>query len=158
MDNLLQQITKWAEEKMEGTDLFIVSTKSNNDGSKLNIFVDGDEGVNINKVSEISRYISHMVDENITSEKKFVFEISSPGVDAPLLLLRQYPKHVGRKLKIELKDGGEVKGELSAIDGDELTILSEEKVKVGKKKKMETIEEKINFNNINEAKVLISFK
>lgn len=158
MDNLLQQITKWAEEKMEGTDLFIVSTKSNNDGSKLNIFVDGDEGVNINKVSEISRYISHMVDENITSEKKFVFEISSPGVDAPLLLLRQYPKHVGRKLKIELKDGGEVKGELSEVNGDELTILKEEKVKVGKKKKVETIEEKVNFNNINEAKVLISFK
>jgi ribosome maturation factor RimP len=76
-------------------------------------------------------------------------------VGEPLLLTRQYHKNIGRELSVKLNEGVVKEGKLLAVT--ESAILIEEKVKE-KGKKVQLVETQIEFNNIVETKVLISFK
>jgi len=84
-------------------------------------------------------------------------EVSSPGIDQPLLLKRQYAKNIGRNLKLQLVEGGEKIGTLENVTDEE--IVFKEEPKKSKGKKVVPIESvNIPFGNIQQAKVQISFK
>ena len=143
------------EEKIaDRPELFLVAIKMlpNN---KLIIHVDGDEGISIQDCAAISRHVGFHLEEENTIEKAYNLEVSSPGVGEPLLLTRQYHKNIGRELSIKLSEGVVKEGKLIAVTDD--AILIEEKVKE-KGKKVQLVEKQIEFNNIVETKVLISFK
>ena len=84
-------------------------------------------------------------------------EVSSPGADKPLVE-RQYKKHIGRKVSIELKDDEEVlEAELKEVADNKLRVYYVT-VHREKKKKIKTeIDRWIDFSNINKIKVIISF-
>ena len=82
-------------------------------------------------------------------------EVSSPGLDTPLNLTRQYQKNIGRNVGIKLAEAKAREGKLLSVNDDGITI--EEKIKE-KGKKAEMIESFIPFTDITETKVLISFK
>lgn len=100
----------------------------------------------------ISRYLSKQMEEDssLDEEDYFTFEVSSPGADRPLKLPKQYYKHIGRKLAIETIDEQKFEGTLKNVDEDKIDIA----IVVSKK---ETIEKGIEFKNIKEANVIISF-
>ena len=150
-----KRVKELVEEKIaDRPELFLVSIKMlpNN---KLIIHVDGDEGISIQDCAAISRHVGFQLEEENTIEKAYNLEVSSPGVGEPLLLNRQYHKNIGRDLSVKLADGKVKEGKLLSVNDAEITI--EEKVKE-KCKKVQLIEAQIEFNNIVETKVLISFK
>ncbi|RZK60568.1 MAG: ribosome assembly cofactor RimP [Pedobacter sp.] len=150
-----KRVKELVEEKIaDRPELFLVSLKMlpNN---KLIIHVDGDEGISIQDCAAISRHVGFQLEEENTIEKAYNLEVSSPGVGEPLLLNRQYHKNIGRDLSVKLADGKVKEGKLLAVNDAAITI--EEKVKE-KGKKVQLIEAQIEFNNIVETKVLISFK
>ncbi len=143
------------EEKIaDRPELFLVEVKMlpNN---KLIIQVDGDQGISIQDCAAISRHVGFHLEEENTIEKAYNLEVSSPGVGEPLLLNRQYHKNIGRDLSVKLADGKLKEGKLLSVNDTAITI--EEKVKE-KGKKVQLVEAQIEFNNIVETKVLISFK
>ncbi len=143
------------EEKIaDRPELFLVAIKMlpNN---KLIIHVDGDEGISIQDCAAISRHVGFHLEEENAIEKAYNLEVSSPGVGEPLLLTRQYHKNIGRELSVKLNEGVVKEGKLLAVT--ESAILIEEKVKE-KGNKVQLVETQIEFNNIVETKVLISFK
>ncbi len=124
--------------------------------SKLTILLDGDRGIGIDQCAEVSRQLSEKIDELDLIKTAYTLEISSPGVDKPLILARQFPQHVGRKLKILLAEGEEHTGTLQAADlaTDTLVLLPEG----GKKPKKQTTEPlTIHLKDIKKAQVLVSF-
>ena len=127
---------------------FLVDIRAND--NKYEVFIDGDSGVTVERCQKVSRYLENKLEENGVVGEKYTLEISSPGATRPLTMLRQYDKHIGRTLKVSLKDGTKTKGKLTSIDGDVLHL--EEKVKKGS----ESYE--ISFHDINESVVQISFK
>ncbi|MEP6614767.1 MAG: ribosome assembly cofactor RimP, partial [Mucilaginibacter sp.] len=96
----------------------------------------------------------HLEEENVI-ETAYNLEVSSPGIDTPLTLTRQYAKNIGRNLAIKMADGAKREGKLSGITED--AVIIEEVIK-NKGKKAETVESVIPINTITETKVLISFK
>ena len=86
-------------------------------------------------------------------EGDYSLEISSPGVDEPLKMMRQYKKNIGRKLEVLLnvEDSLPIEGRLTALDEIELTL------EIDQKKTTEKKIEKILFNQIKSATVLIEF-
>lgn len=150
-----KRVTALVEEKIsDRPELFLVEVKMlpNN---KLIIHVDGDEGISIQDCAAISRHVGFHLEEENTIEKAYNLEVSSPGVGEPLKLQRQYVKNVGRELSVKL-DGGEIKeGKLLSVEDQSITI--EARVKE-KGKKAQLVETSIDFSNITETKVLISFK
>ena len=153
--NIEKRVKELIEEKIaDKPNLFIVDIKMHANG-KLVILVDGDNGIGIDDVAGISRYVGFKLEEENVIETAYNLEVSSPGLDAPLKLIRQYIKNIGRNLAVKMADGTKREGKLSSITED--AIVLEEKVKE-KGKKAEVIEAVIPINQIAETKVLISFK
>lgn len=139
------------EEELQKTDCFLVGVKSNESETDFKFFIDGMEGVGIKVIGKLSRAVSAFLDETDTGDKPFKYEISSPGVENPLVDKRQYYKHVGRNLLISLNDQTEVEGELLSVTEESLEI----EVKIGKNKKEKR---HLPFENIIKSTVQISFK
>ncbi|WP_158796528.1 ribosome assembly cofactor RimP [Pedobacter sp. L105] len=150
-----KRVIELVEEKIsDRPELFLVEVKML-PNHKLIIHVDGDEGISIQDCAAISRHVGFHLEEENTIEKAYNLEVSSPGVGEPLKLKRQYQKNIGRDLSVKLA-GGEIKeGKLLAVDEKSITI--EAKVKE-KGKKAQLVETGVDFDNIIETKVLISFK
>jgi ribosome maturation factor RimP len=155
--NIEKRVTELIEEKiaeLQRPDLFIVDVKMHANG-KLIILLDGDKGIGIADCAAVSRYVGFRLEEESAIEDAYNLEVSSPGLDTPLTLVRQYIKNIGRNLAIKLADGTKREGKLSALTEDAIVI--EEQIKE-KGKKAETVESVIPIDKITETKVLISFK
>lgn len=153
--NIEQRVTALVEEKIaDRPDLFLVQVKMHSNG-KLIILVDGDQGLSIKDCVAISRHVGFHLEEENAIEQAYNLEVSSPGVDMPLQLGRQYVKNVGRSLGVKLKNGTKTEGKL--LKADDLGICIAE-TKKEKGKKAQIIERVIAFVDIAESKVLISFK
>ena len=153
--NIEKRVRELVEEKIsDKPNLFIVDVKMHSNG-KLVILVDGEKGIGIADCAQISRHVGFHLEEENVLEDAYNLEVSSPGIDAPLVLPRQYVKNIGRQLAIKLADGSKKEGKLTGITEDAVII---EEVNKEKGKKAETIEVVVPFSQITETKVLISFK
>lgn len=150
-----KRVTELVEEKIaDRPDLFLVSVKMHSNG-KLVILVDGEKGIGIADCAAISRHVGFHLEEENVIENAYNLEVSSPGIDAPLVLPRQYVKNVGRQLAVKMADGSKKEGKLIGMTGDAVVI---EETKREKGKKAEIVESAIPLAEITETKVLISFK
>ncbi|MCO6359421.1 ribosome maturation factor RimP [Roseivirga pacifica] len=157
---LTEKIKETAEKYLKDDSYFIVDviSKGTAGRTKVLVLLDADEGVNIDDCAELSRALGNDIEENEIIEDAYILEVSSPGLDHPLSMKRQFAKNVGRSLRILLKDGGEIRGKFTAMENDELTIIKEESSKKNKKKSTEGETVKIPFGSIEKANVLVSFK
>ena len=116
-------------------------------GSKVEVYIDSDEGLTLSKCQRISRKLERLIEDNSWMPDKYTLEVSSPGIDRPLKLHRQYKKNIGRTVDVKLISGERLKGTLEGVNDETILIKSEDN------KDLE-----INFNTINTTKVLVSFK
>src|SRR5690606_5171543 len=120
---LLDVITAYAREATEGTAYFVVDVHAGKVNRNISILIDGDEGISIEKCSEISRQISRRIDEELGEDTAaFTMEVSSPGADRPLKLERQYPKHIGRSLRFVDSEGKTREGVLTGVKNGEIIL------------------------------------
>jgi ribosome maturation factor RimP len=132
---------------------FLVSLKSQ-PTNNIKIFVDGDQGVNIEKCVSLNRKLYKFIEESqFYPDGDFSLEVSSPGLDESLHLPRQYQKNVGRNVEVVVLDGAIIEGLLK--ETTEMGILVEETK--GKNKKKETVAHTIPFSNIKTTKVQVTF-
>lgn len=149
------RVIELVEDKIsDRPDLFLVEVKMHSNG-KLIILMDGDQGINIQDCVAISRHVGYHLEEENVVEHAYNLEVSSPGIDTPLTLLRQYLKNIGRSISITTIDGSKREGKLLAASDDSIQL---EEIKKEKGKKAVKIENTIFLNQIKETKVLISFK
>ena len=150
-----KRIRELAEEKLaDRPDLFIVDIKVVNN-AKIIVLLDGDEGVGIHDCALVSRHVGFHLEEENLIEHAYNLEVSSPGLDTPLLSDRQYQKNVGRNVVIKLTDGSKIEGKLLEVKVEGLLIAHSVKEKGKKAQEVESIIEK---SNIAETKVSVSFK
>jgi ribosome maturation factor RimP len=153
--NIEKRVTELVEEKIaDMPHLFLVDVKMHQNG-KLIVLVDGDNGIGIADCAAISRHVGFHLEEENVIEEAYNLEVSSPGIDTPLVLKRQYAKNIGRTVSIKMDDGTKKEGELLTA-GDDFIIIAETIKQKGKK--AETVESTIPTDKITETKVLISFK
>jgi ribosome maturation factor RimP len=155
--NIEEQI-KTLEQKVEalireesGVFLVEVRIKPTNN---VKVFVDADSGVSIDKLVQYNRKLYRDLEENsFFPGGDFSLEISSPGLDEPLKLHRQYLKNLGRYVEVLKKDGIKTEGKLVSATEAEI-VVEEEK---GKNKKKEVITHIISFDNIKTTTIQIKF-
>jgi ribosome maturation factor RimP len=81
--------------------------------------------VTIQQCAEISRELAGEIERENVIETSYRLEVSSPGIDKPLSLLRQYRKNVGRRFKVTFEKAGvraTTVGSLSTVVDDMLTF------------------------------------
>ena len=148
VENLLEEAFQ------EYNSLFLISLNIS-DQNHILIVIDGDEGVSVNDCIAVSRKIENNLDRE---EQDFSLEVASSGVSEPLKLPRQYQKNIGRKLEVTTKTDKFV-GNLTDVneDGIVLSWKAKEPKPIGKGKVTVDKEAKIAFQEIEKAKVVITF-
>jgi ribosome maturation factor RimP len=150
--NKKEKIENKAKEILEEKGFFLIDFvwRGSEQRPVLELFMDNARGITTDDCYEVSRELEKFIDENELL-RQYRLDVSSPGVDKPLVFAEQFPKHVGRNFEIEYTDDETEKhteAKLIEAKGDNFVFET-----TGKGK--EKIE--INFNNIKKAKVLISF-
>ena len=153
------QIIELLQPYLEDDRIFIVEVKVGEGKIRqtITVLLDTDEGIKIEECASISRRLAHFIETNELITDAYNLEVSSPGIDQPLLLKRQYIKNIGRNLKLQLIEGSEKIGALENVTDE--GIVFKEETKKSKGKKVVLLEsQSIAFENIKQAKVQISFK
>jgi ribosome maturation factor RimP len=146
------------EEMMKGLisadpDVFLVEIKvkpTNN----IKVYLDGDQGVSIERLVQFNRKLYKQIEEeNRYPDGNFSLEVSSPGLDEPLKMHRQYLKNINRFVEVLENGGAKKEGKLIAVNGDGIVV---EELR-GKGKKQETISHTVLFTDIKTTKIQIKF-
>ena len=130
-------------------------------GNNIKIFIDADQGASIDKMVRYNRSLHKMIEEKgMFRDGDFSLEVSSPGLDEPLKLHRQYQKNIGRYVEVVKKDGIKIEGKLLSASENEI-VLEEEKRK-GRAgppagKKSELVQHVIPVETIKTTKIQIKF-
>ncbi|HMK02851.1 MAG TPA: hypothetical protein VK489_01615 [Ferruginibacter sp.] len=151
-DTTIQAIEKLVTPLLQD-DIFLVSIRikpTNN----IKIYLDADSGLGIEKCIKINRALYKIMEEmGMYPDGNFSLEISSPGIDEPLKLLRQYKKNIGRNVEVITNDDVKKEGKLTAVTEDAINIEYTE----GKGKKAITKNDAIIFTDIKQTTVQVKF-
>lgn len=157
MEKFKEEVEKLLNEALlVREDLFLINL-SISSSNAICVILDGDNGVSLNDCIEISRAIEHNLDREVVD---FSLEVTSAGVSEPLKIDRQFTKNIGRKLSVKVQGGGKpIEGTLTGVteNGIQLEYKARVPKEVGKGKVTVVKTEKIDFEVIDEAKVMVIF-
>ncbi len=152
MDDAIEKLTAMIQPLLEDSDMFITSIliKPTNN---VKVFLDADGGLSIEKSAVVNRKLRHLIEETgLFPAEDYSLEVSSPGVDQPLVLKRQYLKNKGRNVLVSLNEGDkEISGILKEVNEDEIVLEQTDK------KKKETTTTNVPFSEIKKTIVQIAF-
>ena len=130
-----------------------VIVKGHKGPKKVLIIIDSDKGVTIDDCANLSREISKAFDDLQLFDDSYMLEVSTPGLDHPLRLARQYYKNIGRRIKVVTHQQA-VEGKLVEVGEEKIKL--EQEIGAGKHKETKIIE--LSFLEIDKTFVLVSFK
>ena len=136
--------------EMPGYFLVDVAIKPTNN---IKVFIDADEGAAIDQLSKINRALYKWIEETMFLNGDFSIEVSSPGLDEPLTMDRQYAKNIGRYVEVLQKTGIRREGKLISSTENEIVVEEER----GHGKKRELIQHKILKEEIKTTKIQVRF-
>ena len=152
-----EKVKKLLDKALEDNkSLFLIEFKIT-EGNQIKVIIDGDQGVTVNDCIALSRAIEHNIDRE---ETDFSLDVASAGVSEPLSMSRQYKKNIGRTLKVKTQNNDILEGKLTKVDDNEIELnwkVREPKL-IGKGKVTVQKEAVLEYKNIVEATVVITFK
>lgn len=108
-----------------------------------------DKAMTVDDCADISRNVSALLDVEDPIKGAYNLEVSSPGLDRPLVKLEDFTRFNGYEVKLETKlpqnDRKRFKGRIAGVDGNDITVTLNEGVKVV-----------IPFDMVRSAKLLIT--
>ena len=124
-------------------------------GNQIEVLIDSFEGINMGDCVKLSRHIEGSLDRE---EEDFSLQVASAGLSEPFTVFQQYEKNVGRKVDVKLRGGEKILGTmLSAEEGKGIVLETKKREKVGKKKQVVVKQHELDFEQINQTKIVISF-
>ncbi len=149
---LIENISGIASSILQTIDGYVVDVtiRGERGSSVVEVFVDTDQGITADQCAQVNRYVSLELDRLNLISGRYRLEVSSPGLDRPLKLGRQFKKNIGRQFRI-ISSGDNQKntteGILQDVNETTLTLVTKDKK-----------EKFFALNNVQEAYVLPQFK
>jgi len=129
-----------------GKTLLGVEFISAGNNSVLRLFIDHENGIDVDDCAEVSRQVGAILDVEDPISSEYNLEVSSPGVDRPLFELSHFQQVVGEivnvKLSIPLNGRRKFKGVLAAIENDTLIV------------EVDSIDYELAINNVDKANLV----
>ncbi|GAB7219353.1 ribosome maturation factor RimP [Vibrio comitans] len=128
MTGLERQLTEMLEAPVEALGYELVGLEFIRAGeySTLRIYIDSENGINVDDCAEVSHQVSAVMDVEDPISVAYNLEVSSPGLERPLFKAAHYEQFVGQEVSIVLKMGvgnrRKWKGVIKGVDGELITI------------------------------------
>ena len=94
--------------------------------SVLRLFIDHENGIEVDDCAEVSRQVGAILDVEDPISTEYNLEVSSPGLDRPLFEMAHFQAIVGEtvnlRLSIPLNGRRKFKGKLETIENDTLIV------------------------------------
>ncbi|QCX79482.1 Ribosome maturation factor RimP [Streptomyces sp. YIM 121038] len=85
----------------------------------LRVVVDSEDGVDLDRIADVSRALSAKLDEtDAMGEGEYTLEVGSPGAERPLKEQRHYERAIGRLARIQPADGADVVARIVGVDDE----------------------------------------
>ena len=143
-------IRRLVEGHISGTGIFPVDVRLSSTG-RITVLIDRTEGVTIDDCAMLSRQISNDLGEEVGD---YELNVSSPGLDMPLLVLQQFMKNEGRMVDVVTNEGERFTGTMMNVTTGGFDLKTEKKTG---KEITETVRS-FNFEDVKTVKIIISFK
>ncbi|WP_257350003.1 ribosome maturation factor RimP [Pseudalkalibacillus decolorationis] len=154
-----KKVTEIAEELvipiLESMNLELVDVEFVKEGKNwfLRVYIDSDEGVDIEECGKVSEQLGGKLDELDPIQEAYFLEVSSPGVERPLKKEQDIRKAIGKLVHIktyeQIEGQKEFEGTLVNFDGNDLTIEIRVKTRI---KSMS-----IPYDKVANARLAVSF-
>ena len=112
-----------------GFSLWGVEYRSSQKPAQLKVFIDHEQGITIDNCSDVSQHISGVLDVEDPINVPYTLEVSSPGIDRPLMKLEHFKQFVGSTIKVRLSwainNRKNFLGALKSVDEDEIVMEME---------------------------------
>lgn len=109
-----------------GKELLGIEFVSAGKHSILRVYIDSENGINVDDCAEVSHQVSAILDVEDPISTEYNLEVSSPGMDRPLFKKAHYEAIIGEvvevKLNMPLNGRRKFKGRLEAIENDTLIV------------------------------------
>jgi ribosome maturation factor RimP len=139
-----------------GLDLEDVAVTRVGHRAEVRVLVDRDGGVSLDDVAVVSQAISTMLDlpaaDAILGQQPYVLEVSSPGVDRPLVAPRQWRRATGRLVRVRPGAGTELTARIVAVDADGVRLAV-----AGAKAGAPSVERAFGFDELGPGLVQVEF-
>ena len=131
MDNasILDEIKEFITPILEGEGVELVDISYNREGRRmvLRLLVDTASGITIDECSELNRKIGEELDGSGLALENYILEVSSPGLDRPLVSRRDFERALGKELKVITKrpivgNDNVYVGHLEFVGDDDITL------------------------------------
>ena len=110
-----------------GKELLGVEFISAGNHSVLRLFIDHENGIDVDDCAEVSRQVGAILDVEDPISSEYSLEVSSPGLDRPLFEKSQFEAVVGEtveaKISMPLNGRRKFKGKLVAVENDSLIVM-----------------------------------
>ena len=104
----------------------IVAEYTTGRGATLRLYVDSPRGITVDDCEAVSRQVSGVLDVENPLPGAYTLEVSSPGLDRPLVTAEHFARFVGEEVRFTLKrprDGQRrFRGDIAAVDGDQVVL------------------------------------
>ena len=97
-------------------------------GATLQIMVErvDDAAMSVDDCADVSRTVSALLDVADPIAASYILEVSSPGIDRPLVRREDFERFAGFEAKIELRDFVDgrkrFRGRLKGVEGDQIAL------------------------------------
>lgn len=150
-----EQIKSLVEQHISNSDQFLVDIKLS--PGRLAVFIDKPTGITLEECTSLSRFLIDTLDAEGFTESHEI-EVSSPGMDTPLLVPQQYLRRIGKELRVFDKQNKEIKGVLQTADDKGFELLEKQTKKENKTKvELERVH-KFAYGDVRETKLIVNFK
>jgi ribosome maturation factor RimP len=127
--------------------LIEINFRGNENDLVLEIFIDNEVGIITSDCVDVSRACGDLIESENLIESKYRLDVSSPGIDRPLMYIQQFQKNIDRFFELEFEGqvGEKFEAKLLDVNNEILKFQIDNKI------------EEVNFNNIKSAKVVVRF-
>jgi len=109
-----------------GYELWGLSIGQQNNSLKFTLYIDSENGINIDDCVKVSNQVSHILDIDDEFNAEYVLEVSSPGFDRVLITQDHFEKYINEKVKMKLKwlvqNRKNIKGLITSVTSEHVVI------------------------------------
>jgi|TARA_B110000014_G_C20113174_1_gene586997 ribosome maturation factor RimP len=148
-DQKLTELLRPAVEET-GKELLGIEFVSAGNNSILRLFIDHENGIDVDDCAEVSRQVGAILDVEDPISSEYNLEVSSPGIDRPLFELAHFEAVKGETVNIKLampvNGRRKFKGLLVAIEGNQLVV------------QVDGVDYELMINNVDKANLVAKLK
>lgn len=86
-----------------GFELVDVEMAGSHHSPTLRVYIDSPRGVNVDDCARVSRQLSALLDVEDPLPGQYTLEVSSPGLDRPLVKAEDFRRFVGETVKVKMQ-------------------------------------------------------